>query len=74
MQKSKQLITKHTHINEILEKYPEAAVILTGYGLHCVGCSFSGFDTLEGAIKIHGMDKETFEMMLKDLNTIVLKK
>jgi len=66
----KNKITKNTLINEVLEKYPESAVILTGYGLHCVGCSFSGFDTLEGAIKIHGMSKEEFDLMLKDLNTI----
>ncbi|MDP2628285.1 MAG: DUF1858 domain-containing protein [Nanoarchaeota archaeon] len=71
MQKNFKPITKETIINEIVEKYPETIVVLMGYGLHCVGCHFSGFDTLESGAKIHGMDNETIEMMLKDLNEIV---
>tara|TARA_Y100000296_G_scaffold28124_1_gene32837 strand:- start:383 stop:607 length:225 start_codon:yes stop_codon:yes gene_type:complete len=67
-------ITKDMLISKVIEKHPEVAPILIGYGLHCVGCNFSSFDTLKRAIKIHGMDKETFEMMLQDINTIVLEK
>jgi hybrid cluster-associated redox disulfide protein len=66
----KSLITKDSPLSEILERYPNTAVILTGYGLHCVGCHFSQFDTLKSAIEIHGMDQETFDLMLKDLNII----
>ena len=58
---------------DVIEKYPEIAPILTGYGLHCVGCHFSSFDTVEAGSKIHGMDQETFEMMLKDVNAIALE-
>ena len=60
-------------IADIVEKYPQIVPILQGYGLHCVGCVMSGFDTLENGIKIHGMDKETFEMLLKDLNETISK-
>ena len=74
MQNQKPLITKDMLIMDILEKYPQIAPILMGYGLHCVGCSFSSFDTLEGAINIHGMDDETFEMLLKDVNTTISNK
>jgi hybrid cluster-associated redox disulfide protein len=63
-------ITKNTLLSDIISEKPEAAVILMGYGLHCVGCSFSSFDTLEAAIKIHGMNEEEFEMLLKDLNSL----
>ena len=66
----KELITKDSLLMESIEKYPDIAPILTGYGLHCVGCSFSSFDTVENGAKIHSMDKETFEMMLKDINTV----
>lgn len=69
-----QLITKDMLMNDIIEKYPEVAPILMGYGLHCVGCHFSSFDTLENGIKIHGMDEETFEMLMKDVNAIVSEK
>lgn len=61
-------------LSDIIEKYPETIPILIGYGLHCIGCAFSGFDTLENGVKIHGMDKETFEMMLRDLNAIASEK
>jgi hybrid cluster-associated redox disulfide protein len=63
-------ITKDMILNEAIEKYPEIAPILVGYGLHCVGCQFSSIDTIESGAKIHGMDNETFEMMLNDLNKI----
>lgn len=74
MQNQKQLITKDMLITDVLERYPEVAPILMGYGLHCVGCNFSSFDTLEGAINIHGMPKEDFEMLLKDVNFLVSEK
>tara|TARA_Y100000031_G_C8077625_1_gene318136 strand:+ start:213 stop:434 length:222 start_codon:yes stop_codon:yes gene_type:complete len=67
-------ITKDMILSEVLETYPEVAPILVGYGLHCVGCQFSNIDTIESGAKIHGMDKETFEMMLKDINTIANNK
>lgn len=58
---------------DAIEKYPEIAPILTGYGLHCVGCHFSSFDTIEAGAKIHGLIGEDFEMMLKDINSIASK-
>jgi hybrid cluster-associated redox disulfide protein len=68
------MITKDMLMNDIIEKYPQVAPILMGYGLHCVGCHFSSFDTLENGIKIHGMDEETFEMLLKDVNSLIEEK
>lgn len=56
---------------EVVEKHPESAAILTGYGLHCVGCHFSDIDTLEAGAKLHGMDNETIEMMIKDINEVI---
>lgn len=64
-------ITKDILINELIEKYPEVAEILMGYGLHCAGCHFSNEDTLELGAKIHGLNDGTIEMIIKDINTIV---
>lgn len=64
-------VTKDVSIMELVEKYPDVIPVLMGYGLHCVGCSFSKFDTLENGAKIHGISGEDFEMMLKDVNFIV---
>ena len=74
MQETKPIITKDMILMDIVNEYPETAPILMSYGLHCVGCSFSSFDTLENGIKIHGMDDETFEMLLRDINITISKK
>lgn len=73
MEKQNQFVTKDMFLIDIISKYPEAAPILMGYGLHCVGCHFSGADTLEMGAKMHGMDDEIMEMMLKDVNLIIEK-
>ena len=66
----KQMITKDMLLMDAIEKYPQIAPILTGYGLHCVGCHFSSIDTIESGAKIHGLTNEDIEMMLKDVNSI----
>ncbi len=73
MQETKPLITKDMILMDIVDEYPEIAPVLMSYGLHCVGCAFSSFDTLENGIKIHGMDDETFEMLLRDINATISK-
>jgi hybrid cluster-associated redox disulfide protein len=69
----REFVTKDMNLMEILTRYPEVAPILMGYGLHCVGCHFSNIDTLENGAKIHGMDDETLDMMLRDVNLIIEK-
>ena len=68
-----QQITKDILINDLIEKYPEIAEILMGYGLHCAGCHFSDQDTLEAGAKIHGLNDEAIGMILKDVNLLILK-
>ena len=58
---------------DIITQYPEVAPVLMGYGLHCIGCHFSGADTLEQGARLHGMDDELIEMMLADVNVIIEK-
>jgi len=67
-------ITKETGIKKLLAEHPEAAEILMAYGLQCVNCYFSEFDTIENGAQIHGMSSEDIEMMVKDLNTTIRKK
>ena len=69
----KELITKDMLLMEAITKYPEIAPILTGYGLHCVGCPVSGIETIEQGAKIHGLTEDVIEMMLKDVNAIALE-
>lgn len=67
-------ITKTTLINNLLGKNPEVAEILMAYGLHCVGCHFSEFDTLEDGAMVHGMSDEDIEFMIRDVNKVVKEK
>jgi hybrid cluster-associated redox disulfide protein len=67
-------IDKTTLINDLLEKNPEAAEILMAYGLHCVNCHFSDFDTLEDGATMHGISDEEIELMIKDVNKVVKEK
>ena len=64
-------ISKNTLINSLLEKHPEAAEILMAYGLHCVGCHFSEFDTIEDGAAMHGMSDEEIEFMIRDVNKMI---
>lgn len=63
-------ILPETPINKLLKKHPESVDVLMSYGLNCVNCSFSSFDTLKNGLKIHGLDHE-IEMILRDLNRVI---
>lgn len=73
MEKQKKFVTKDMLMLDVLARYPETAPVLMGYGLHCIGCSFSGADTIETGAKLHGMDDEMINMMLGDVNIIIEK-
>lgn len=72
-QKNKQQIkiTKDMNLGEVVFKYPEVAEILTDYGLHCVGCFASSFDTIEMGAKIHQMTPEEIDEMIERVNEVV---
>lgn len=67
-------ISEKTLIKPLIETHPEAAEILMAYGLHCVNCHFSEFDTLEDGAMMHGMAEEEIELMIKDVNKVVKEK
>lgn len=66
-----QKITKDTTIGEIVEKYPQVVETLMSFGVHCVGCHVSPFESLEGGFKGHGMDDDTIEEAVKKLNEVI---
>ena len=53
-------------VSEIAKWYPEVVEILMEYGLHCVGCMASGFETLEEGSLGHGMPEAEFANMIAD--------
>lgn len=64
-------ITKEMNLGEVVFKYPEAAEVLTDYGLSCVGCFASSFDTIEQGAKIHQLSDEELDEMLERINEVI---
>jgi hybrid cluster-associated redox disulfide protein len=61
-------------IGTIIEKYPQTTDVLLGYGLQCVGCSVNPFETLEQGALGHGMEEDTLQSLLDEVNLVVTKK
>ena len=71
-QENKQItITRDMNLGEVVFKYPEAAEVLTDYGLSCVGCFASSFDTIEQGAKIHQLSDEELEEMIERINEVI---
>ncbi len=67
-------IPRDMMIAEMAEKYPEIVnFLIYEYGFHCVGCIVSGFEVLEDGARVHGIEGEDFEEMLKIINEMVEK-
>lgn len=60
-------------IGDVVDKFPETAEVMLGYGLHCVGCAVNPYETVEQGAMGHGMSKETIDQMLADINLAVTK-
>jgi hybrid cluster-associated redox disulfide protein len=65
---SENKITEDMTIREVLEKYPETAVVFSKYNIGCVGCLAASFERVKDIAAVHGTDIKTF---LKDLNDVV---
>lgn len=52
------MITKEMILGEILRAKPEAAEILMGCEMHCLGCPSSQIESLEDACMVHGLQVE----------------
>lgn len=67
----KQVIHKNLTIGDVVRKYPEIAPKLTSFGVHCVGCHVSEFETLEQGLAGHGMSEEMIDDAMRQLNEVV---
>lgn len=66
-------ITRKTPIGKIIEKYPQAAEVLLKFGLHCIGCHISAFESLENGLKVHGKSKEEINKVVEEINKLIRK-
>lgn len=58
-------ITSDMIILDVVAKYPETMEVFFEYGIHCVGCTMSQYETLEQGAALHGID---LDELLEDLN------
>jgi hybrid cluster-associated redox disulfide protein len=59
------IITKDMTIGKVIRINPDAAQILMGFGMGCIGCPSSQAETLEEASMVHGI---SIDELVKALN------
>ena len=70
-----QKISKDILISEILAKNPSKssllAEMLLDFGIHCVGCGASTFETLGQGVLGHGFSEQQLNKLIEDLNKVI---
>lgn len=67
-------INKTMTIGDVAEKYPQAVEIMGKYGLHCIGCHVSPFESIEQGCLAHGLNSKDIDKMVDEMNAIAVKK
>lgn len=62
------VLKKDAVISDILRDCPKAAEYLVEYGLFCVTCVLSQFETLEVGARTHNMSDKDLRKMIKEIN------
>jgi len=62
---AKNLITKDMGLVEVIQRFPQTLSVFGKYGIHCIGCSMSAFETIEQGALAHGINVRKF---VDDLN------
>jgi hybrid cluster-associated redox disulfide protein len=58
-------------VGDILALCPEAREALAEYGLHCAGCAYNAYETLEEGCGSHGFDSDEINALVTDLNELL---
>lgn len=61
-------ITGSMTLGEAVSKYPRTMVVLFNYGMHCIGCHISAYETIEQGALAHGMSREDIKKMIEEMN------
>ncbi|MBM3229716.1 DUF1858 domain-containing protein [Candidatus Parvarchaeota archaeon] len=67
----KSYVTADTPIGEIASNYIKPLEVMLSYGLHCIGCGVSAFETIGQGAASHGMDEQTVERLICDINKAI---
>jgi iron-sulfur cluster insertion protein len=64
-------VARDMPIGAVIKQFPQVAEVFLQYGLHCVGCHVSYWETIEEGARGHGMSDEEIDMMVRDANLII---
>lgn len=62
------VVTKDTLMGDLMERYPAAVEVLMKYGVRCIGCAVSPYESLESGAAAHGLP---LTKVLKEINQII---
>jgi len=68
---SKDKISEDMTIKEVIDTYPETAMVFMKYNVGCIGCLAASFEKVKDIATVHGID---IKALVKDLNLAVQKK
>lgn len=61
-------ITKDMSIMEVVQKYPDTAMVFMYAGMGCLGCAAARFENIEQGATAHGID---LDALMEALNEVV---
>jgi hybrid cluster-associated redox disulfide protein len=67
---AKDKITEDMTIKEVIDKYPETAMVFMKYNVGCIGCLAASFEKVKDIATVHGID---IKALVKDLNQALKK-
>lgn len=59
--------TAEMTVSEVLERWPDTALVFNRYRTACVGCAMAAFDTIDDVARIYHLDLEQFLQALQDV-------
>lgn len=62
---SKETITEDWTIKDVIDKYPQTAMVFMKYNVGCIGCLAASFEKVRDIAAVHGIDTT---QLVKDLN------
>ena len=62
-------ITKDMNIIEVVQRYPDTAMVFMYAGMGCFGCHAAQFETIEEGALAHGIDADKLVEALNEITT-----
>ncbi|MBR1728576.1 MAG: DUF1858 domain-containing protein [Selenomonadaceae bacterium] len=60
-------ITKDMSILEVVQKYPDTAMVFMYAGMGCIGCAAAHFENIEAGANVHGIDVDKLVEALNEV-------